>query len=194
MSTDVTVCIPSIPTRAHLVAQRALPSVSAQTVKPDAIAISIDNERSGAWTNRNKAMAMVQTKWLAFLDDDDELLPHHLEHLLWLAESTNSDVCYGWFEVIGGNDPFPQHRGRQFDIADPHIFPITALVNADLVKSSGACFEGDPGQTGNWGVQDLPFWRTLWDAGAKFMGSETVTWRWHHHVGNTSGLPSRWQR
>lgn len=175
-----------------MVTQRALPSVSAQTVPADAVAISIDNDRLGAWTNRNKTISMVQTKWIAFLDDDDEFLPHHLEHLLWTAEATKADVCYAWFEVVNGSDPFPQHRGRQFDIADPHIFPITALVNADLVKSSGAKFEGDPERTGNWGVQDLPFWKALWDAGAKFVGSEVITWRWHHHGANTSGVPTRW--
>ena len=171
---------------------RALPSVFNQTRRAEAVAISVDRKRSGAWENRNSALSMVSTKWVAFLDDDDELLPNHLEHLLDLAESNNADVAWGWFEVVGGTDPFPQHRGRQWDIADPHIFPITALVNADLVREANAKFCGDPDGTGNWGVQDLPFWAALWNAGGKFIGSDVITWRWHHHGANTSGVPTRW--
>jgi glycosyltransferase involved in cell wall biosynthesis len=137
-------------------------------------------------------MGMARTKWVAFLDDDDELLPCHLEFLVDLATANGADVAYGWFEVEGGSDPFPQHRGRQFDIADPHIFPITALVNRELVVEAAASFRDDPDGTGNWGVQDLPFWAALWNAGGKFVGAPDITWRWHHHGANTSGVPTRW--
>lgn len=171
---------------------RALPSVLAQTRKADAIAISSDNHKQGAWENRNNGAHMARTKWLAFLDDDDELLPHHLEFLIDFAETNSADVVWGWFEVVGGTDPFPQHRGRQWDINDPHIFPITALINTQLMYDSGAAFQGDPNGTGNWGVQDFPFWKALHDAGGTFLGSDVITWRWWHHGRNTSGVPQRW--
>ena len=170
---------------------RALPSVMAQTLAPEAIAVSIDHNKEGAWVNRNKTISMAATKWIAFLDDDDEFMPIHLEHLVGLATDTGADVAWGWFEVVNGTDPFPQHRGRYFDIADPHIFPITALVNRELVEDAKASFQPDHG-TGNWGLQDFPFWKALWDAGGKFQPSEPITWRWHHHSSNTSGLPTRW--
>lgn len=189
---DVTVIIPSIPSRSEMLLTRAIPSVLNQTRKANAIAVTIDKHRTGAWGNRNNGIKMVTTKWMAFLDDDDELLPHHLEFLVDFAESHQADVAWGWFEVVGGTDPFPQHRGRQWDINDPHIFPITALVNTDLVLSANAEFRGDPEGTGNWGVQDLPFWAALWHAGGKFIGSDEITWRWHHHTSNTSGVPTRW--
>lgn len=188
----VTVCIPSIPTRSPLLLSRAIPSVLNQTRKADALAVVTDNAKEGAWVTRNKTIDMVNTKWLAFLDDDDELLPNHIEYLTTLAEDTNSDVVWGWFEVVGGTDPFPMHRGRQWDVDNPHIFPITALVNAELVKDSGARFLDDSGDTGNWLFQDFPFWKALWDAGGKFTGSAVTTWKWHHHSNNTSGLPTKW--
>lgn len=191
MRSNVTVCIPSIPPRAHLLNNRAIPSVLSQTLKADAIAVAVDHEKHGAWVNRNNTIHMAMTKWIAFLDDDDELLPNHIEHLVTLANDTQADVAWGWFEVVNGTDPFPQHRGRYFDIADPHIFPITALVNRELVMDCGASFQPDEG-TGNWGLQDFPFWKALWDAGGKFQPSEPITWRWHHHGSNTSGLPERW--
>lgn len=189
---NVTVCIPAIPSRLDLLYGRALPSVAAQTRPAAAVAVSVDHHRQGAWWNRNQTLKMATTKWVAFLDDDDELLPCHLEFLTDLANQHDADVAWGWFTVVGGTDPFPQHRGRQWDIADPHIFPITALVNRELVMDTGAEFQGDPNETGNWGVQDLPFWAALWNAGGKFVGAPDITWKWHHHGRNTSGVPTRW--
>jgi len=188
---SVTVCIPSIPVRSNLLISRAIPSVLSQTLPPEAVSVVVDHQKEGAWTTRNKAMETVRTKWTAFLDDDDELLPHHLEFLTKFADENSADVVWGWFEVVGGSDPFPMHRGRQWDINDPHIFPITALVRTDLIKDSGARFRGDPNGTGNWGIQDFPFWASLWIAGGKFVGSEEITWKWYHHGRNTSGVPTR---
>jgi glycosyltransferase involved in cell wall biosynthesis len=189
---SVTVCIPTIPTRSQFLRERALPSVYGQTRPADAIAISSDLHKEGAWTNRDRALKMAQTDWVAFLDDDDELLPHHLELLLATAEQHHADVVWGWFTVIGGSDPFPQHQGRQWDINDPHIFPITALVRRELIVESGAHFHPDHDNGGNWGAQDFPFWKAIHDVGGKFFGIPDVTWNWHHHGANTSGLPTRW--
>jgi glycosyltransferase involved in cell wall biosynthesis len=166
--------------------------VFAQTRPADAVVVNIDHHKQGAWWNRNQTIMMANTKWIAFLDDDDELLPCHIEFLTDLANHHHADVAWGWFEVRGGTDPFPQHRGRQWDINDPHIFPITALVNRELIMDANASFHGDPDGTGNWEVQDLPFWKALHNAGGTFVGAPDTTWLWHHHTRNTSGLPGRW--
>jgi hypothetical protein len=192
VQSDVTVCVPAIPSRLTLLQQRALPSVWRQTYPVDAVAVSVDYHRQGAWWNRNATVAMVATRWLAFLDDDDELLPHHLECLTAVAAEHDADVVWGWFEVVGGTDPFPTKRGRPWDPAQPHAFPITALVNAELVREAGAQFAADLRGLGSWEDQDLPFWSALAAAGGRFVATPEITWRWWHHKANTSGLPSRW--
>lgn len=189
---DVTVVIPTIPPRARMLG-RAIASVMAQTAPAAAVVVTNDTEGLGAWGNRNRGAVHVRTPWAAFLDDDDELLPHHLERLLELADETGAGLVWGWFDVIGGVDPFPQHRGRPFDPDAPHIVPITYLVRTDVLLEAMLAtggFADDPDATGAWDVQDQP----LFEAMARIGGTACtgdVTWLWHHHRSNTSGLPSR---
>lgn len=183
----ITVCIPSIPPRSELL-KRAIQSVTSQVLPPAAIAISMDINREGAWTTRMRAAQMAQTEWIAFLDDDDELLPNHLSALLAHAEYHSADCVWGWFEVHGGTDPFPHYKGRQYDPAQPHIVPITYLVRKDLFLSSPGF---QPDSNGVWDVQDQPVLDYIYRNG-KMLAVNDITWRWHHHGKNTSGLPTRW--
>jgi glycosyltransferase involved in cell wall biosynthesis len=192
ISDTVSVCIPSIPKRSNLLTSRVLPSVFSQTYSVSEICISLDFKKEGAWENRNNAIKMANSEWIAFLDDDDEFQPHHVETLLAAAHENQSDVTWGWFDVIGGSDPFPMHRGRQWDINDPHIFPITCIVRRSLILDSKAVFMPEKSNIGAWGIQDFPFWKSIYDAGGKFFGIPDITWNWHHHGANTSGLPNRW--
>ena len=188
----VSVCIPSIPTRSDLLKSRALSSVLTQTHPVSEICISLDLKKDGAWENRNNATKMANSEWIAFLDDDDEFQPHHVETLLNAAHEQQADVVWGWFDVIGGSDPFPMHRGRQWNINDPHIFPITCIVRRSLVLDSKAMFMPEESNIGAWGIQDFPFWKSVYDAGGKFLAIPDTTWNWYHHHANTSGLPNRW--
>lgn len=188
---DVTVVIPSIPARSRLL-QRAIGSTSRQTHPPAAVVVTNDLVGGGAWTNRNAALTHVRTPWCAFLDDDDELLPHHLATLLELADAEGAGLAWGWFDVVGGTDPFPQHRGRRYDPADPHIVPITYLVRTEVlfeaVVATGG-FQPDPAGLGSWDIQDAPLFDALVALGGQAV-TERVTWLWHHHARNTSGVPS----
>lgn len=184
----VTAVIPSIPPRHEMLA-RAIRSVDAQTHQATGLVVEIDETHAGAAATRNAGLARVATEWTAFLDDDDEWLPPHLEVLLAAAAAHEADVVWPWFEVVGGSDPFPGHRGRQFDIAEPHIFPICVLVRTELAQQTN----GFQTTTGDWNRDDLPFYRDLWDLGARFHAVPDITWVWHHHGRNTSGQPERWQ-
>jgi hypothetical protein len=53
-------------------------------------------------------------------------------------------------------------------------------------------FMPEKSDIGAWGIQDFPFWKSIYDAGGKFFGIPDTTWIWHHHDANTSGLPNRW--
>jgi hypothetical protein len=190
----VTVCVPTLTTRAPLLS-RALASVGAQTRPADALAVAVDADRAGAWVTRNRAARMARTRWVAFLDDDDELLPHHLEHLLWAAAEQRADVVWGWFEVVGGNDPFPPHfPTKQYDPAQPHVVPISYLVRRELLEEATEQMGGflpDGSSGGAWDAQDGPLMTAMCTLGGVLCPTGEVTWRWHHHGKNTSGLPGK---
>lgn len=189
----VTVCIPTIPPRRELL-DRALRSVWAQSSPVTAVSIAHDARGEGAWATRNRALAMVRTEWTLFLDDDDELLQHCVETLLGVAESESADVVWGWFAVVGGSDPFPHYRGRQFDPANPHVIPITYLARTRLLHDAlDACGGFGEDTTGVWEVQDMPIVMHMHAQGARFHAVPDVLWKWHHHGKNTSGLPRRWK-
>lgn len=185
----ITMVIPSIPPRTKLL-NRALTSIAAQTEAAAGVSIAYDTQRQGAGPTRTRALRGVTTEWCAFLDDDDELLPNHLALLFAAAKETGADVLWPWFEVIGGTDPFPDHRGQQFDIDNQRLFPITTLVRTHFAHQSEfpAYTEGDL----YWEGDDWPFWRGLHAAGAKFHHIPDITWHWHHDSGNTSGKAGRW--
>jgi glycosyltransferase involved in cell wall biosynthesis len=195
----VTVVIPSIPPRAELL-NRALASVAAQTHPVAAVSIAYDIGHEGAWATRNRALQNVSTEWTAFLDDDDELYPHHVQYLLDLADAHKADFVWGWFDVVNppglrSSDPFPQHRGREYDPDNPHCIPITYMVKTEwlmwAVGNIGG-FHADPGGSGAWEVQDAPLIAEIARLGARMKCTYQVTWKWWHHGDNTSGVPTRW--
>lgn len=188
MRSGITMVIPSIPIRGQYLA-RAVHSATAQVVKPDAYSIVVDNEKLGAGPTRTRALRAATTKWVAFLDDDDELMEHHLATLLGLANESGADVVWPWFKVVGGTDPIPENQGKQWDPENPHTFPITALVRTEVAQM--AHFPDPlPGEIN--GGEDWAFWMQLSEMGAKFVHTPEVTWFWHHNSGNTSGRPERW--
>lgn len=188
MRPGVTVVIPTIPPRRALLS-RALHSVGMQDHAVAAVVIEQDADHQGAAATRNRGLHRVDTEWTAFLDDDDEWMPHHTATLLAHAAETGADVLWPWFEVVGGTDPFPQHRGRAFLPSEPHIFPICVLVRTEMAQATAGFREA----TGDWHHDDLPFYLDLWEQQATFTAVDHVTWKWHHHGGNTSGKPERWQ-
>jgi Glycosyl transferase family 2 len=185
---DITVAISSIPVRTSLL-HRALASIAVQTLPAEALSIAIDIDRQGAGPTRTRALRQVQTPWLAFMDDDDELLPHHLETLCNAQCEFGADVVWPWFQVIGGYDPIAGNRGKQWNHDEPHTFPITTLVRTELAQQ---CFFPEPLSNVGCSGEDFNFWMQMSNLGAKFHHVNEITWRWFHDSGNTAGLPTRW--
>lgn len=204
MSGQVTVVIPTIPTRAGMLA-RALASVTAQTVQPAGIVVEYDHDRTGSAATRNRGLAKVSTEWVAWLDDDDEFFPAHLETLLREAEDQAADVVYSLPLVL---DPSGDVVPRQFDwnggpVFDPdylqrkgHI-QTTSLTRTTWARKVGG-FQWHTDETGA-NNDDHGFFLALHNAGARFHHLHEETFYWHHHgygipgrQGNTSGQPSRW--
>lgn len=192
----VTIVTPHIPTR-QFELTRAIASVGAQIHQPSDIIISVDTKREGSAATRNRALAQATTPWVAFLDDDDELAPQHLDVLVHRALREGATVVYSGCQVVdnmGVSIPLQDEWGRFGKAFDPDLLrkqsyiPVTSLVHTGLAKQ--ALF-GPP-----LGVQtdydDWGFYLRLLDLGARFLHVPEVTWTWHHHGCNTSGRSDRW--
>lgn len=204
MNRDVTVCIPTILPRLPML-NLAVGSAVHQLEPPVAVSIAIDRDREGSAATRNRALAGAETEWVAFLDDDDRFLPHHLGTLLDAAEQTGADVIYSLPLVLdpAGNQIPRQHDWGGGPVFDPdylrrkaHI-QTTSLVRTEWAKKVGGFVFI---QDGTGAVNDdHGFYLRLLDAGAKFHHVHEQTFIWLHHgygvpgrPGNTSGQPSRW--
>lgn len=206
MNKTVAVCIPSIPVRKVQLA-RALSSVINQTHPIDEISVSIDNRRSGAAANRNRAWQNTSSEWIAFLDDDDELDPEHVAVLMAHAEQTGADLVFPWHRILRYGQPIgdalPQRGIKDEDIPEAlrlsNFIPINVLVRRSLLEEVGGfpipgSAEWPPKDCEDWGC-----WLRILDAGGVISHIDKVTWTWHHwgwgrpgEAGNTSGQADRW--
>lgn len=182
------VAIPSIPERASMLA-RAVKSVMIQSHPVHQISVALDVDYEGAGRTRNRALLGLNTEWTCFLDDDDELLPIHVETLVRHQAESGADAVFPAYTVHGGSDPFPAFKGLPWDPAAPRSFPITAMVRTDLAK---AIQFADP-QSEHCAGEDYHFWLEVNRRGT-ISHVDVVTWIWRHHHSNTSGSPARRQR
>lgn len=193
---DITVIIPAIPQRTGNLLREACASVAAQQLQPHEVIVEVDHGAQGPAHTRNAALGRVDSKWVAFLDDDDLMAPQHLQRLAEVQQETGADVLWPWFWVMGGTDPFPSHFGRQWDAEHPHIFPITTLVRTEVLRDVGGFRDmgevADPNDASRTVAgEDWDLWLRISAAGARFHHVPERTWTWRHHANNTSGLPGR---
>lgn len=196
MSHEITVVIPTIPKR-KVMLSRAMRSVMAQTLPARAVIVQADNDKEGSAVTRNRALESVRTPWVAFLDDDDQFLPHHLQRLSRALTETQADVVYPLPRVLDG-------RGRviprqwmwggpsEFDpelLARQSYINISSVVRTDLAQQVGFKFVRNSEDGGLY--DDHGFYLGLYQAGAKFAHVHEETFLWHHHGMNTSGQPNK---
>jgi glycosyltransferase involved in cell wall biosynthesis len=183
--TDViTVCIPSIPARAVAgMLGRAVLSAMSQTRRPDTVVVAVYDRVAGAAATRQRALEMVSTELVAFLDDDDEFLPHHLETLARAAADHGADMVHA--------QPVIVRRGSEC----PDIVPLspgqitsTVLVRREVALAVGG-FANIPVSYRHGAAEDGIFADRCRDAGAVIVRLPDVTWRWHHHGANVQGKP-----
>lgn len=195
---DITVVIAHIPTRRDEL-KRALRSVERQALQPREVIIETDMHHTGAAATKNRGLAQVRTDWVAFLDDDDQMLPKHLFHLRLAAFTEGADVIYS-VPVVPENPAFVDSEPQYFRPFDPKVLrqrsfiQTTSLVRAGLMREAGG-FQCPPGSDyDDWGA-----WLALLDRGARFHHVPEQTFIWHHwgvgfpgRPGNTSGRGDRW--
>jgi glycosyltransferase involved in cell wall biosynthesis len=202
----VTVVIPTIAGREQLLA-RALASVAVQQVAPARVIVQLDRDRLGAAATRNAGLAQVATDWVAWLDDDDELLPNHLKVLVRAANQTRAELVFSYPEVVGGRDPLACVDDRGVLIAEPlhvpfgpvqrvalrqcgNFIPVTYLVRTEPVRRVGGFPEpySMPDVKVSADCEDYLLLLKLLDAKTAFHHVCGVrTWRYHLHDGNLGG-------
>jgi hypothetical protein len=179
----------------------AIASVNAQNLRPITHLIGVDHHRAGIGRMLNQLAKSADADWLARLDDDDLLMPHHLETLAHASE--HGDVVYSWCDLAprlseGQSPPLPAVLGasgwmpnQTFDaekLRKRNYIPATTLIRKSLWETVGGWTL--PG----WGVREAPrtpeaaedwdFWLRALDAGARFVCVPEVTWTYRYHGEN----------
>lgn len=169
---------------------RALDSVCKQTRPADAVCVAVDRDHEGEWTTRNRTLAMADTEYVAFLDDDDELLPQHLDALMARASKGDVDLVYPWFVWRDDDNIHPNHEpvgfGRDFDaerLRGENFIPVTYLVRTELARFVGGFpapgHDDCPGVMTDWG-----FLLRLLKTNARIVHVPERTWVWNRWSGN----------
>ena len=182
MTREIAVIIPTH-NRAALL-NRAIHSVQAQTVRPGEIIVVDDGSEEDIATvvrhyencryrriehsglpavARNAGLSMTDADYVAFLDSDDEWLPHKLERQL---RSNCEFVCSNASLILPDGSarrpylPVGQaHVGRVLGdlLKDNFVITSSVLVRRDLVKRVGG-FSEDPRLRG---IEDYDLWLRL---------------------------------
>lgn len=172
--------------------QRAISSIKAQTYPRVKIVAVRDDDRQGAPATRHVGLMAVDTPWVTFLDSDDEMDPEHVAKLMGTALMEGADYVYSHYRVVGGQDPRPHMLGRVWDNDNPDQTTVVTLVKTELAQSIGFRGEGDLTDPARlYAGEDWRFTQGCIAAGAKIVHHPEITWTWHHHGRNTSGLPGR---
>jgi hypothetical protein len=201
----ITVCIPTIAPRRHLL-ERALFSVltSIAHVRTTCTYIVVeDTGKQGAAATRQDALKQARTKWVAFLDDDDEMDFRHLKVLWETALEWQADYVWSRFRIgypdgtrMPGPAPLGQGTFEQWNDEQPAQTTVTTFVRRELALDVGGFLQqplsAEDTIDGQRAGEDWLFTLACREAGATFRHAPEVTWTWHHHQSNTSGLPSRW--
>jgi glycosyltransferase involved in cell wall biosynthesis len=196
---DVTVCTATIPTRVELL-KRAVESVENQTLKVKNHSIQLDDKKEGHALVLDNLIVNAKTKYVAILDDDDELLPNHIELLYNKIIETDADLVYPHFKYSslpdGGH--LEKFRGKPWDNNAPHQVPITWIAKRDVILEVGGFSQGfdifsmEVDNEGNRIGQDFHLIKKLAAANKYITNIPDVTWIYHVGHPSTQGIPLRW--
>lgn len=172
---DVTVITPTVPERSAMLAE-AVASVNAQTLAPVEHLIGVDHAHDGPAAVRTRLTEAARTEWVAYLDDDDLLDPHHLETLAVNADG--ADVVYPWCRLDPpgaiGAQFYNQHYDRDA-LRQRGIFPITVLVRRLTVLEAGGGFRPEDR------YEDWAAWNRIAERGGRFACVPEPTWTYRFH-------------
>jgi glycosyltransferase involved in cell wall biosynthesis len=196
---DVTVCTATIPTRVDLL-ERASKSVQNQTLKVKDHSIKLDLEKLGQPLILDQIIKEAKTKYVAILDDDDELLPNHIELLYKKIVETEADLVFPHFKYSNLSDAghLEKFKGLPWDNNNPHQVPITWIAKRKTILEVGG-FSGDfdvlsyeVDNQGNRIGNDFNLIKKLAEANKHITNISEITWIYHVGHPSTLGMPIRW--
>jgi hypothetical protein len=165
----IAVITPTIASRAGLL-EECKESVRRQTIKgvPVFHAILEDKEQAGDSATRNKIIDGLDSSWnwLAFLDDDDLFLPHHLETLV--EHSANADIVHSSQASIGFKASWTTGPINPRAIQSGNNIPITVLMRRSMFEKAGKFQKGK--------AEDWSLWKRSLAQGARFVYTPSITW------------------
>lgn len=203
MTDTVAICVPTIPPRREYLRQ-AVSSALDQTYPVNELIVVTDHEAYGAAATRNRAWHRASSTWIAFLDDDDTLMAHHVQQLV--AHSDEADLVYPWFDLPHGVDPlstrvdgelcsplgvpFGDEQAR-YVMEEGNFIPVTVLVRRSYLEKVDGFPTPGSARWPHAECEDWGCWQDLLRAGARFRHVPERTWTWRWHGRNTSGKPWR---
>jgi hypothetical protein len=160
------------PNRRHFLPEM-MGSVAAQTVLPEAHLLVWDHG-DGFEATVNRAVGMVQTDYYCLLDDDDLLLPDHVETL---TANLSADIVWTWTQV----------RGRDWNPNSGYVPGL--LQNRNYIPSNHAFRTGLFHELGGYRPTHHPdhdLLRRAEASKATFLNVPKVTWVYRFHGENMS--------
>lgn len=133
---------------------------------------------------RNALLAAAAGEWIAVLDDDDLLLPNHLEVL----SAAQGDVIYTWCQVAGRGDWNPNRNFFADHLRQNNYIPVTALIRASLLRDLQGWRSTEESYSG---LEDWDLYLRALDAGATFTCIPEITWVYRFHGGNRTELKGK---
>jgi glycosyltransferase involved in cell wall biosynthesis len=131
----------------------------------------------------NVALDLAAGAWLANCDDDDELLPHHVELLLSEAKRRRLELVYSQSESVDHRTPLKPGEAPRTWTTGSEPMRFATITRGSAFYSMGLAFMRY--EVESWRIRDPHDWN-LWKRmqliGVKIGFVPNVTYRYHHGV------------
>ncbi len=134
----------------------------------------------------NVGIDLARGAWIANCDDDDELLPHHVELLLGDAKRRRLEMIYSRTEIMD-HPPSDAPPGTNPAVSILGAEPLRwgAVARGAVLYSLGLRFMKLESQC--WRINDAfdwNLWKRMQLSGVRIGFNEAVTYRYHRQLGN----------
>lgn len=170
-ASGISVITASLPERAEQLVEAAA-SVQTQSLEPEVHMIMLDAMREGPAACRNRLLERVETPWVAFLDDDDELDADHLEVLARWGDG--ADLVFSWHRGGPGVPRYESWDASAYRtmLGGRNVIPITVLARTDAIREAG-CFDAADR------YEDYALWMRMLANSCRFVCVPQETWTYN---------------